>query len=156
MQELLENCFGLQMYRETREVAVDASTAASGGSKLKPTGKGSCKALNTLDSTRSLKRPGVTPPCVIPPPLRQESKWVWDVHGVSLKVLASLLRLDCPVIRGRGCLEPVMSTWSGGEAAGHPWTAACPPILWAARSSRQPGSNRACGSSRARGRWNSS
>src|ERR1051326_4336415 len=103
MQRLLEARFRLRIRRETRDVPAYLMTVAEGGAKLQRTAEGSCNALDPLDPLQDLAvQPGGRPWCVIAPPIRQESKMIWDVKGMSMGSLAKLTPPGLPVIDRTG------------------------------------------------------
>jgi uncharacterized protein (TIGR03435 family) len=94
MQALLEERFQLKTHREAREVPVYIMTLTKGGAKLQPTKEGACNQLDPTDLTQSMRiPPGGKPWCVVPPPVRNGTNWVWDVSGISLDVFSKLLNV---------------------------------------------------------------
>jgi uncharacterized protein (TIGR03435 family) len=104
MQRLLEDRFHLKTHRETREVPVYIMTVDKDGPKLQPAKEGGCNQLDTSDLTQSLKIPlGGKPWCVVAPPVRNGTAWMWDVSGMSLDVFSKLLKIaGRPVIDRTG------------------------------------------------------
>lgn len=103
MQRLLEDRFHFRAHRESREVSVYIMTVAGDGHKLQATREGSCNHPDTTNTAQSLQdRPGGRPWCVITPPSRQGAKWVWDVQGMSMDVLAKLMNPGRPVLDRTG------------------------------------------------------
>jgi uncharacterized protein (TIGR03435 family) len=103
MQRLLEDRFRLKVHRETREVPVYFLTVAKEGHKLKASQEGSCGHFDPTDLTVPFQRPvGASPWCVIVPPSKKDGKWVWDVRGMSMEVLAKLMNPGRPVIDRTG------------------------------------------------------
>lgn len=101
MRKLLEERFGLQIHRETRDVPVYLMTIAADGPKMQPTKPGSCKNLDPLDLAQRVdERSGEW--CVVTPPASQGSRIVWDVKGMSMPVLARLMNPGRPVLDRTG------------------------------------------------------
>jgi uncharacterized protein (TIGR03435 family) len=64
LQTLVEDRFQLKMHHEAKDVQVYALVVGKGGSKLVPTAKGSCTALDfNQDAPPQPPQPGQTPPC---------------------------------------------------------------------------------------------
>jgi uncharacterized protein (TIGR03435 family) len=94
MQTLLEERFQLKTHREARGVPAYIMTVTKDGPKLQPTKEGTCNQLDPTDLTQSIRiPPGGKPWCVIPPPVRNGTKWAWDVSGMSLDVFSKLLKI---------------------------------------------------------------
>jgi uncharacterized protein (TIGR03435 family) len=100
MQALLEERFHLKIRSETREVPAYLLTVAKGGHKLTPTRPGSCTVLDPTDPSRTMTPE--MPYCIVMPPVHKGSRYVWDVRGITLDVVAKLLMLDLPTIDRTG------------------------------------------------------
>jgi uncharacterized protein (TIGR03435 family) len=100
MRRLLEERFRMQTHSESRESSVYILRIAKEGSKLRPTKEGTCNHLDTTDPAQSLKiEAGAKPWCVITTPIRDGSRLVWDVNGLSMDVFAKLLKVGgLPVV----------------------------------------------------------
>jgi uncharacterized protein (TIGR03435 family) len=104
MQALLEERFHLKIRSETCEVPAYLLTVAKGGSKLTATKPGSCTVLDPTDPDR--KMTPEMPYCIVMPPVHKGSRYVWDVRGITLDVVAKLLMLDLPTIDRTGLTGP--------------------------------------------------
>jgi uncharacterized protein (TIGR03435 family) len=100
MQALLEDRFHLKVHSETREVPSYLLTIAKDGPKLSPAQPGRCTVLDPTDT--SLKITPEMPFCIVMPPVRKGSQYVWDVRGITMGAVAKRLRLDLPVIDRTG------------------------------------------------------
>jgi len=91
MQDLLRTRFKLTVKRESRDSPVYFMRLVNGG-KLIHTKQGGCKDINPMDGAQDLTiGPGQPPFCVITPPSRDGSFFVWDVKGMSLSILARMI-----------------------------------------------------------------
>jgi uncharacterized protein (TIGR03435 family) len=100
MQALLEDRFHLKIHFETREVPSYLLTIAKDGPKLSAAQPGRCTVLDPTDT--SLKMTSEMPFCIVMPPTRKGSQYVWDVRGITMGAVAKRLRLDLPVIDRTG------------------------------------------------------
>jgi len=127
MQRLLEERFGLRVHREMREGPVYVMTAPMGAEKLKTSTEESCDTIDPSDSQVKYLRPaGSKPWCMEGDPRRKESKFEWDVRGMSLDALARRIYPGQPVVDRTGLtgLYDIHLTWDAdpppGEHAGGP------------------------------------
>jgi uncharacterized protein (TIGR03435 family) len=119
MQALLEDRFHLKIRSETRQVPAYLMTVEEQGSNLTVAKPGACQFIDQTDLTKTKPDKPDVPFCIVMPPMRNGSRMVYDVRGITMDVFAKLLRLDRPVIDQTGLTGPfdIHLEWIYEEAA---------------------------------------